>query len=146
MPERVHTQVCAYSVSVVADSLWPPWIVDRQAPLSMEFSKQEYWSGLPFPTPGDLPDVRDWTRISYVSCIGRQILCHWATWEERPEKRCQISLRIKLLIHPKPGEMRSDNFSVKNTKEMTLIWEDWVNGDPEMAAWTAHVSEWLAGW
>ena len=27
-----------------------------QAPLSMEFSRQEYWSGLPFPTPGDLPD------------------------------------------------------------------------------------------
>ena len=27
-----------------------------QAPLSMEFSKQEYWGGLPFPTPGDLPD------------------------------------------------------------------------------------------
>ena len=27
-----------------------------QAPLSMEFSRQDYWSGLPFPTPGDLPD------------------------------------------------------------------------------------------
>ena len=33
-----------------------PWIVAHQAPLSMEFYKQEYWSGLPFPTPGDLPD------------------------------------------------------------------------------------------
>ena len=33
-----------------------PWTVAHQAPLSMEFSKQEYWSGLPFPTPGDLPD------------------------------------------------------------------------------------------
>ena len=33
-----------------------PWIVARQAPLSMEFSKQEYWSGLPCPTPRDLPD------------------------------------------------------------------------------------------
>ena len=33
-----------------------PWTVDCQAPLSMEFSKQEYWSGLPFPTQGDLPD------------------------------------------------------------------------------------------
>ena len=32
------------------------WTVARQAPLSMEFSKQEYWSGLPFPPPGDLPD------------------------------------------------------------------------------------------
>ena len=33
-----------------------PWTVAHQAPQSMEFSRQEYWSGLPFPSPGDLPD------------------------------------------------------------------------------------------
>ena len=33
-----------------------PWTVARQAPLSMGFSRQEYWSGLPFPSPADLPD------------------------------------------------------------------------------------------
>ena len=33
-----------------------PWTVARQAPLSMGFSRQEYWSGLPFPSPGDLSD------------------------------------------------------------------------------------------
>ena len=33
-----------------------PWTVAYQASLSMEFSRQEYWSGLPFPSPGDLPD------------------------------------------------------------------------------------------
>ena len=32
------------------------WTVADQAPPSMEFSRQEYWSGLPFPSPGDLPD------------------------------------------------------------------------------------------
>ena len=32
------------------------WTVTRQAPLSMEFPRQEYWRGLPFPSPGDLPD------------------------------------------------------------------------------------------
>ena len=32
------------------------WTVACQAPLSMGFSRQEYWSGLPFPPPGDLPD------------------------------------------------------------------------------------------
>ena len=31
-----------------------PWTVDHQAPLSMEFSRQEYWSQVPFPPPGDL--------------------------------------------------------------------------------------------
>ena len=33
-----------------------PWTVAYQAPLFMEFSRQEYWTGLPFPSPGDLPD------------------------------------------------------------------------------------------
>ena len=33
-----------------------PWTVAYKAPLSMEFSRQEYWNGLPFPSPGDLPD------------------------------------------------------------------------------------------
>ena len=33
-----------------------PWAVAYKAPLSMEFSRQEYWSGLPFPSPGDLPN------------------------------------------------------------------------------------------
>ena len=34
-----------------------PWTVVHQAPLSMGFSRQKYWSGLPFPSPGDLPDL-----------------------------------------------------------------------------------------
>ena len=33
-----------------------PWTVAYEAPPSMEFSRQEYWSGLPFPSPGDLPN------------------------------------------------------------------------------------------
>ena len=37
-------------------TLVAPWTVACQVPLSMGFSKQEYWSELPFPTPGDLPD------------------------------------------------------------------------------------------
>ena len=33
-----------------------PWTVEHQLRLSMRFSRQEYWSGLPFPSPGNLPD------------------------------------------------------------------------------------------
>ena len=45
------------SHSVLSDSLGTMyWTVAHQAPLFMEFSRQEYWSGLPFPFPGDLPD------------------------------------------------------------------------------------------
>ena len=35
-----------------------PWPIAHQAPLSMGFPRQEYWSGLPFPFPGDLPNTR----------------------------------------------------------------------------------------
>ena len=38
-------------------TLATPWTVACQAPLSMGFSRQEYWSGLPFPSPEDLPDL-----------------------------------------------------------------------------------------
>ena len=41
---------------MVPDSLPPPWTVAHQAPPSMGFSRQEYWSGLTFPSPGDLPN------------------------------------------------------------------------------------------
>ena len=37
-------------------TLATPWTIVYQAPLSMGFSRQEYWSGLPFPSPRDLPD------------------------------------------------------------------------------------------
>ena len=40
----------------MSDSSAIPWAVSRQAPLSLGFPRQEYWSELPFPSPGDLSD------------------------------------------------------------------------------------------
>ena len=49
--------VCVSSVASVLSQLFAtPWTVACQAPLFMGFPRLEYWSGLPFPTPGDLPD------------------------------------------------------------------------------------------
>ena len=48
------------------------WTVACQAPLSMGFSRQEYWSGLPYPAPGDLPDPviePESPALQVVSCI-----------------------------------------------------------------------------
>ena len=42
--------------SVVSNSFVTPWTVARHAPLSKQFYSKEYWSGLPFPPPVDLPD------------------------------------------------------------------------------------------
>ena len=44
------------SLSVMSDYV-TPWTVALQAPLSMEFFRQDYWSGLPFPFPGDFPHL-----------------------------------------------------------------------------------------
>ena len=48
-------------------------------PLSMGLSRQEYWSGLPFPTPGESSQPRDWTHISCASCIVPWILYYCTT-------------------------------------------------------------------
>ena len=53
-PEPVF-YVCVSVCSVMSDFAIT-WTEARQARLSMELSRQEYWNGLPFPTPGDLPD------------------------------------------------------------------------------------------
>ena len=57
-PKRSHST--DYKVKVLVPQLCltfvTPWTVARQAPLSMGFSRQEYWSGLSFPSPGDLPN------------------------------------------------------------------------------------------
>ena len=47
---------CGGLVAKSCLTLVAPWTVACQVPLSMGFSRQEYWSGLPFPSPGDLPD------------------------------------------------------------------------------------------
>ena len=63
-------------------TLRSPWTVICQAPLSMEFSMQEYWSGVPFPSPGDLPDPE----IQRVGEKGKNNTQVWAgEWNQRLE-------------------------------------------------------------
>ena len=49
-----------------------PWTVACQAPLSMGFLRQEYWSGLPFPSPGDLPNPG--TELGSPTCQADSLL------------------------------------------------------------------------
>ena len=49
-------QISESEVAQLCPTLCDPWTVARRAPLSMDFSRQEYWSGLPFSSSGDLPD------------------------------------------------------------------------------------------
>ena len=60
----------------MSDSFETPWTVALQAPLSMGFPRQEYWSGLPFPSPGDLrdPGVEPTSTVS-PALIGGILYC-----------------------------------------------------------------------
>ena len=62
----------------MSDSFATLWTIAGQAPLSTGFPKQEYWSGLPLPSPGNLPDPG----IEAASPAWQtDTLSHWATWE-----------------------------------------------------------------
>ena len=72
------TCMCAIA-SVMSDSA-TTWSVAHQAPLSLGFSRQEYWSGLPCSFRGS-SWCRVLTWVSYVSCIGGRFFTTSATWE-----------------------------------------------------------------
>ena len=55
---KSNARECNKCVSSVMSNSGTPWTIAHQAPLSMGFSRQEYWSGLPCPPPGDLPNPR----------------------------------------------------------------------------------------
>ena len=98
---------CIISYSHQQSILCNPWTIACHDPLSIEFSRQEYWSGLPFPLPGHLP--RDQTQVSYISCINRCVLyheCHlWSPYStfhhgctiSYPHQRCET---ISVSLHP----------------------------------------------
>ena len=75
------------------------WTVSRQASLSMELSRQEYWSGQPFPSPGESSWLREKTLVSY---FGRQILypseppgqpiLYISVWPHLPTGLCLLTI------------------------------------------------------
>ena len=84
--------VCAQSLSRVQLFL-TPWTVACEAALSVEFCMQEYWSGLPFPSPGIFPTPGSNPHLLNY----RWILHHCATWEAMVYTRIQILILFSLL-------------------------------------------------
>ena len=75
-PSLTSVCVCVcVSRSVVSDSA-TPWTVAHQAPLSVGFTGQEYWSGLPFPPPGESSQPRDPAPVSQIADRFFTILSH----------------------------------------------------------------------
>ena len=74
-----------------------PWTVAYQAPLSLGFSMQECWSGLPFPSPRESSQPRDQTQ---VSCIAGRLFTIWATREAHSHVRwVQLYGSLNILWH-----------------------------------------------
>ena len=103
-----------------------PWTVAYKTPLSMKFSRQEYWSGLPFPSPGDLPNpgikpgspalLEDSLLISLVAQTVKRLPAVWETWirsldwEDSLEKEMASrfsTLAWKIPWTEEPGSLQS---------------------------------------
>ena len=91
------------SCSIVSDSATPQ-IVARQAPLSMEFSRQEHWSGLPFPPPGNLPDPG----IKLASPPAFQVdslhLSHWGSLFEPHGHEFLLNVYVQIILGDFEGQ------------------------------------------
>ena len=78
----IYYMLSLFRLSVMSDSFATPWTVAHKAPLSMGFSRQEFWSGLPFPPPRDLSGSGI-KRLSPALAGGFFFFFyHWATWED----------------------------------------------------------------
>ena len=75
-----------------------PWTVARQAPLSMEFSRQEYWSGLPCPRPGDLPNPGIEPMSLLSPALAGGFFTTSATWEGLALWRGQNLAELRLFF------------------------------------------------
>ena len=117
-----------WSRSVSSDSA-ALWTVAHQDPPSMEFSRQEYWGGLPFPSPGDLPDtgIKPGSPILQADALPsgatRETHNVWeqgvycSFWQYQPEPRVQ-----DVILHCRhwPGEWRVGRQVIESTRALLL--------------------------
>ena len=90
--KQAETERKSVSCSVVSDSA-TPWTVAPQAPLSMGFPRQENWSGLPFPSPGDLP-------IPGIEPLSATLQADFLPFEPKNIDNCFCFHAEEFLSHP----------------------------------------------
>jgi len=90
---RIHQFIFSYGdggglVAKLCPTLATPWTVVCQVPLSMRFSRQEYWSGLPFPSPGDLPNpgIKPWSPALQADFLPTELPRLF--WSDQYSKNC----------------------------------------------------------
>ena len=118
------------SRSVVSDSLWPYGLTVACQALSMRFSRQEYWSGLPFTSPRDLPDPG----IKPTSPVSHTLAGRFFTTEP-PRKRDQ---KMLLNNNESESEVAQSCLTLCNLMNCSLP------GSPIHGIFQARVLEWVA--
>ena len=91
-----------------------PWTVAHQAPPSMWFSRQEYWSGLPFPSPGDLPDPG-------IEPMSPTLQADALTSEPPGKSKVPLLNKIYFFDTVKQGSNNSSEFIVRSLLLILLI-------------------------
>ena len=134
--------VCALSHSVVSNSFVTPWTVACHAPLSMGFSRQEYGSGLPFPSPGDLPNpgIEPGSPV-----LARGFFTIWATREAHMCTCVCVCEYIHIYIYTHIHETKGDSpqglwilkgITAKDSKQNTKLVPFLGVLEPWKAAWS----------
>ena len=86
----------------------------------MEFSRQEHWTGVPFPTPRNLPNPEIEPFVSCISCTGRQIPDQCATWEAQGSYSCK-ELNFPSPLKQKQPKNPQHSFKDKHLKKKDEI-------------------------
>ena len=84
-------RACMLSLFSCVQLFATPWTVACQAPLSMGVPRQEYWSGLPCPTPGDLPNPGTELMSLVSPALAGEFFTTHAPWEALRESQKKIS-------------------------------------------------------
>ena len=114
-------KITKMSVLVVPDSV-TPWIKAHQTLLSMGFSRQEYWSGLPLPSPGDLPHpgIEPRTPALQIDSLPTEL---WGKTLQRCTSVTIIKIRFYFILswHYQLGRHKH-NFAIDENYWWTLLW------------------------
>ena len=82
------------------------WTVARQAPLSMGFSRQEYWSGLPCPPPGDLPDLGTECKSLISPALTGSFFTTSTTWEAPSQQHYEANGIMTFILQMRELKLR----------------------------------------
>ena len=137
-----YIYVCVCESFSHVQLLVTPWTIAHQAPLSMEFSRQEYWSGLPFPSPGDLLNPGIDPGLPYcrqiLDCLNHQ----GSPFSDKVMKYMYIKIYIGIYIYPAKTAFNSNQHSwdLILLKSSSTSWENgWLQDwRKEFRGWTLN--------